>query len=244
MNTCKVVIPVYKKLPSEDESFSISYSLPNLLGFDICLLAPQSLNTLYYEKKWNLLNCIRFSDKYFTSTNAYSELLMSPMFYEKFLTHDYILILQPDAIVLKPELQQWVNRGYDYIGAPWKDGFQTFINLGTSYEKINPILCSCFVGNGGLSLRKSSSCISLINEFKDVAQWWASSGSAEDLFFSFIGNISLDFKIPNLMTAAHFSHETDPEYMYSLINKKLPFGVHAWEKYSREHWESLLKVNQ
>ena len=54
-----------------------------------------------------------------------------------------------------------------------------------------------------------------------------------------MGTISNNFKLPNIMKAANFSHDIDPKYLYNLIGNKLPFGAHAWEKYDRSHWESL-----
>jgi hypothetical protein len=206
------------------------------------LLGPESLDVSHYEKTWRLSKVVRFSDRYFKSVNDYSRLLLSTSFYDTFNEYEFMLVCQPDAIVLKPELQKWVDRGYDYIGAPWKNGLQVNLNLGSSFDNINPVQCSTYVGNGGLSLRRIRSCASLINEFQAVAKYWTDSGSAEDLFFSLMGTMSLDFYLPNLVTAANFAHETDPEYMCALINGKLPFGVHAWEKYSRAHWEKLLGV--
>jgi hypothetical protein len=243
MSSCVVLIPVYKTLPNADEVFSISYSLPNLLGYDVKLLAPESLDTSFYESKWGLTNVVKFKDDFFLSVNNYSRLLLTQNFYMVFSEYTFMLICQPDAIVLKPELHHWIERGYDYIGAPWKNGFQINLNLGLQFRNINPVQCYSHVGNGGLSLRNIKSCVSLINNFPDAAKYWYDSGSAEDLFFSLVGMMSLDFKFPNLVTAANFAHETDPEYMYELIQRKLPFGVHAWEKYSRGHWEKLLGIN-
>lgn len=240
MSSCVVLIPIYKPVPTEDESFSISYSLHNLLGFDVRLLAPESLDISHYEKTWGLSNVSRFPDNYFKSVNDYSRLLLSTSFYATFDQYEFMLICQPDAIVLKPELQKWIDRGYDYIGAPWKNGLQIKLNLGEKFNKINPIQCSTFVGNGGLSLRNIKRCIDLIYQFPTVAQQWIYTGSAEDLYFSLLGTMSLDFKLPNIVTAANFAHETDSEFMYKLINNNLPFGVHAWEKYSRAHWDLLL----
>jgi hypothetical protein len=242
VSSCVVLIPVYKPTPSKDESFSISHSLPNLLGFDVKLLAPESLDVSHYEKVWELKNVSRFPDHYFKSVNDYSRLLLNTNFYDTFVNYEFILVCQPDAIVLKPELQKWIDRGYDYIGAPWKYGLQINLNLGKDFERINPVQCSAYVGNGGFSLRKIKSCTELINQFPSVAKQWVDSGSAEDLYFSLLGTMSLDFKLPNFVTAANFAHETDPEFMHSLTKHELPFGVHAWEKHSREHWNTLLNL--
>ena len=102
----------------------------------------------------------------------------------------------------------------------------------------NGILCTSFVGNGGLSLRNIRSCIQLLHEFSDLALTWQSTGHAEDLFFAFLSTLSDFFKMPNIKVAARFSHDIDPQYLSKLIGNEIPFGVHAWSKYDRHFWTS------
>jgi hypothetical protein len=130
---------------------------------------------------------------------------------------------------------KWIDLGYDYIGAPWPNGYSLPI-ITNKIPLKNGILCTAFVGNGGLSLRKINSCIQLIKEFPDVALSWQKTGHAEDLFFAFLATISEFFKIPNIKVAAKFSHDIDPEYFSMLINNEYPFGVHAWAKYNKTFW--------
>jgi len=243
MNSCAVSIPVYTENITKSERFNISTSLSNLKGFDIYLVAPRSLDITSYQKEFGIVNVIRFPDQCFISIESYSRLMLSKDFYQAFNRFSHVLICQPDAIVLRPELEYWINQPFDYIGAPWPKGYEYTITLDSIHTDMS-ILSTTFVGNGGLSLRNIKNCLDLFDEFPTVHEEWLKSGHAEDLFFGLVSTLSKKFRIPNLMIAASFSHETEPEYLYKLIGNKLPFGCHAYEKYSPEHWRKILAETQ
>ena len=234
---CVVLIPAYKEDLDADEFFSVKASLKHLHNFEVFFIGPEHLNINYYSKHFTDIKFIYFSKDFFISINGYNKLLTSQFFYESFNEYEYMLILQTDAILLKNELSQWVDSGYDYIGAPWPKGYSLTVNTNKiPFE--NGILCTTFVGNGGLSLRKINSCIQLIQEFPDVSLEWRNTGHAEDLFFAFLSTLSVFFKTPNIKVAAKFSHDIDPRYLSKLIGHETPFGVHAWSKYDRQFWTS------
>lgn len=234
-NKCVILIPVYKEKLDVDEFFSIKASLRHIKNFNILFIGPDHLNIEYYLNNFPQIGFKKFSKKHFNSINSYNKLLTSEWFYESFIAFDYMLILQTDAILLKTELHNWLETGYDYIGAPWPNGYS--LNLKTSKIPVeNGILCNAFVGNGGLSLRNIQSCINLIKEFPDLALNWQALGHAEDLFFAFTATLSDFFKTPNFKVAAKFSHDIDPQYLSNIIGNKLPFGAHAWSKYDRSFW--------
>jgi hypothetical protein len=238
MSSCAVVIPIYKQRLNDDEIFSVKKSFSNLVGHDVHWAAPASLDISEYEKMFDMRRVERFDDHYFASIVGYNRLLVSALFYERFLNYEFMLICQPDAVVLKAELHLWLDKPYDYIGAPWPKGYSFTIN--TKHIPIEGgVLCTSFVGNGGLSLRRNKACIGLIQEFDDVSANWHTYGHAEDLYFAFLGTLSQNFLLPNIMTAATFSHDIDPVYLQQLTRHQTPFGVHAWEKYDRSYWENL-----
>lgn len=237
-SNCAVLIPIYKKQLDEDELFSVKTSLSNLQGHDIYWIAPDALDLSYYNQNFGTIMPIYFDSDYFKNIAGYNKLLTSTFFYETFIKYEFCLICQPDAIVLKPELNQWLEKPYDYIGAPWPNGYSLKIQTNNIpiYEGIR---CTAFIGNGGLSLRRNRACIDLLKEFDDVAKIWGSQGHAEDLYFAFMGQISKAFRIPNIMTAALFSHDIDPIYLFNFIGNKIPMAVHAWSKYDRSHWTAI-----
>jgi hypothetical protein len=242
MNSCAVTIPIYKPVLTFQEHANVSASLENLQGFDIYLFAPENLNTDYYESSLGLSKVVRFPEIYFDSVQDYSRLLLSDFFYESFQAYSHVLICQPDARVLKPELGYWIDQPYDYFGAPWPQGFE--LTLHPKEIKIpEGIRCKSFVGNGGLSLRNIKSCLALLSEFNSLREEWVQYGHAEDLFFGFASTLSKQFRTPNLMVSACFSHETEPEFLYKLIGNQIPFGCHAHELHEPQHWQRLL-INQ
>ncbi len=234
---CAVLIPIYKSQLDEDELFSVKTSLSNLQGHDIYWVAPEGLDLSYYNRNFGVITPYFFDPEYFNNIAGYNKLLTSTFFYETFINYEFCLICQPDAIVLKPELNEWLEKPYDYIGAPWPSGYSLKIKT----KKIpipEGITCTAFVGNGGLSLRRVKACIELLNEFEDIAELWGAQGHAEDLFFAFLSTLSKKFSMPNLMISAHFSHDIDPAHLSQLIDNAEPFGVHAWAKYDRNYWEN------
>lgn len=234
---CVVLIPVYKEGLDEDEFFSIKASLKHLNNFDVFFIGPELLSIEFYRKQFPNVAFRFFNKEFFASVNGYNKLLTSEFFYESFFDYEYMLVLQTDAILLKNELSKWIECGYDYIGAPWPKGYSVTVN--TSKIPIeNGILCTTFVGNGGLSLRNIRSCLDLIKEFPDLALTWQSTGHAEDLFFAFLSTVSDFFKTPNIKVAAKFSQDIEPQYLSKLIGNEIPFGVHAWAKYDRNFWTS------
>jgi hypothetical protein len=237
MPNCAVLIPIYKNTLDDDELFSVKSSLLNLQGHDVYWIAPANIDLSFYNENFPNITTQHFDSSYFKNIAGYNKLLTSTFFYETFIKYDFSLICQPDAIVLKPELNEWLNKAYDYIGAPWPVGYS--LKIQTKKIPVSEgITCTAFVGNGGLSLRRNKACINLLNEFEDLAELWGVQGHAEDLFFAFLSTLSKKFNTPNLMVAAHFSHDIDPVYLGQFINNATPFGVHAWAKYDRNYWES------
>jgi hypothetical protein len=49
------------------------------------------------------------------------------------------------------------------------------------------------------------------------------------------------FRRPKAKEALHFAFEMEPRKAYKMTNHKLPFGVHAWEKYDAEFWKEWIK---
>ncbi len=149
-----VIIPVYKPVLSMEERISLERCLQILDRHFICLIAPEHLDVAAYARFFDdyqvKMNIERFEDKFFQGIQGYNRLMMSSRFYQRFADWEYMLVYQLDAYVFRDELDAWCRKGYDYIGAPWvyKDG--------TFNARI--------AGNGGFSLRKISSFLSLFEE--------------------------------------------------------------------------------
>lgn len=262
-----VVIPIYRSILSDKEIISLTQCCKILSAHDLYLISPASLNCdKYYENAHQYgveLHRETFAEQFFNGIRGYNQLCMTPSFYERFRSYDYMLIYQLDAYVFRDELDSWCNKGYDYIGAPWFEKYG-------SHEEGNQLWR---VGNGGFSLRKIDWFIRFLNckrlygwkELKEryylgtfksllvcIHHWlgyWQSakclvseSGDHEDLIVTFqAGKTKLKPKIPTCEEAMYFSFEQSPSYLFSLT-KELPFGCHAWEKFEyEEFWKQYIR---
>jgi len=120
--------------------------------------------------------------------DEYNNLLKSKDFYNNIPT-EIFLIFQTDSVICeenKDLINKFINNDYDYVGAPWSNA----------------------VGNGGLSLRKKSKMLEIIEKCPK-------NDINEDIFFA---NSCINTKKPSIDEAKEFSVE-------SLFSEKY-FGVH------------------
>lgn len=240
MSSIVVLIPVYQPVLSAAERFSVTHSLAQLKpGRTVCFIGPEGLDMSAYAIDFPGVPLVTFEKTCFESIKGYNRLLMSAAFYERFASHEFMLILQTDAILLRDELDDWIAKPYDYVGAPWPDGVEILVNLdqftGEHAKKVK-----VHVGNGGLSLRRNRACIALLNEFPQALAFFIRTGSSEDLFFSIMGSLSSAFVMPNEIVASQFSLELKPDHYHHVNQHKPPMGGHAWLKYNQPFWLSLL----
>lgn len=250
-----VVIPIHKKTPSADEQSSLRQCVSVLRGHPLCIVCPQGLDLAEYVKIFSGLRATysveRFPQHFFDGINGYNLLMLDKAFYKRFANYEYILIYQLDAWVFRDELDYWCKQGYDYIGAPWivKNEHGEMLFDG--------------VGNGGFSLRRIQHFIDVLSHkgpvrngsklnlkptlknkiyrflyslgYQNTISYLKKDDTLyEDIFLSiFLSDTKLKAIIPDPMTASLFAYEKEPSYLYS-INKKLPFGCHAWRKYEYE----------
>ena len=138
-------------------------------------------------------------------TNDYSNLLKTRSFYNNINTETF-LIFQIDTLIIKENkhlLYDFLH--YDYVGAPWKDGV---------------------IGNGGLSLRKKSVMLNIINSVDPIS----SNYKNEDEYFCRQNIIPLD--VPFFEEAKKFSVET--------VFYESPFGVHNFYNHLSEEETNYL----
>lgn len=238
---CAVVVPVYLPSLCQEEAFALDHSIQNLKGRDIFLAAPDSLDLSYYLDRHPCLRVERFDAEYFSSIKGYNRLLLGTAFYERFAGYEFMLLLQTDAIVFRDDLDAWMKRPFDYVGAPWPGGHELRVAVPPFEGDLARHVRAC-VGNGGFSLRRNSACVALLQEFPVAVEVFLQSGSSEDLFFAFMGMLSRRFVLPNELTASQFAFEREPEVYFALNGKKLPMGAHAWCKYSPGFWKTQIKL--
>lgn len=147
--------------------------------------------------------------------NDYNRLLYSHFFYQNIDT-DYFLIFQTDTLISsKYKNNIYAFLDYDYVGAPWR-------NLNK-------------VGNGGLSFRKKSKMIEMIQKGGYIKK--DGEFHYEDRFFTNTtgDNIDITLNIPTVEAAKQFSVET--------IFSDNSFGLHKPWNYLTPQELDLLKIN-
>jgi hypothetical protein len=168
-----------------------------------------------------------------------------------------MLIHQTDCYVFRDELLEWANKGFDYIGGIWFEGFIGDPYLGSKLWQ---------AGNGGLSLRKMKSITTLLTSKKPIKNLqqllkekkklykkgkiiflkelfllplnvfgYQNSHSYrakthnlnEDVFFIEAYLKHKVLKIPAVEDAIRFSWDRCPAFLYEKLGV-LPFACHAW----------------
>ena len=146
-----IVVPWYQSRLSSDEITSLNCLKKHLGKHTKVVCVPQSMN-VEAEEMFGGFDVVKFPDYYFKSTQSYSRLLMSRVFYKAFEDWSHMLIYQLDCLVFSDQLFEWCSRGYDYLGAPWVN----------KYFLENPDEGLWRAGNGGFSLRNIQSCLTIL----------------------------------------------------------------------------------
>lgn len=241
-----VIIPIYKEKLDKYEEVSLKQACRILKDYPLTVIKPEGLDLHDLSIQYPLLTFENFDDHYFRGISGYNRLMMSEAFYQRFTDYKYILIYQLDAYVFKNELEEWCDKGYDYIGAPWLVRPIYSFPLLRLTSWIKKQYCSLFhlpnsqitnfkVGNGGLSLRKVSSHLEAVSQLHDtIDEFLKHPGNHifnEDVFFSVeVNKQGMKFTYPSYQEALRFSFDKYPSLCYQLNNNQLPFGCHSWYK--------------
>ena len=232
-----VVVPVYKNYQSLEPSefFLLEQIKTVFTNREVTIILPESL-----EKNWEQYSEFRtviFKDIYFKDKFSYSKLLCRKKFYESFSDYDFIQIIQTDCWIFEDKLEYFTSLCLDYIGAPWMvGGFD-----GYPKEKLWK------TGNGGFSLRKVSSFISILEQiesnqkgklpvfkivpkspkaiiknwgFRNTLKHYIKEAPGEDIFWcTYVPKVfnKSEFKIADPVTAAHYAFEVFPKFLFEKV---------------------------
>ena len=141
-----VALPTHRAEPTDDELISLRQAVRVLAAHPLHLVVPAPLDVSAYTEAFPSLIVTRVPEHFFGSIAAHNRMLMSPHFYELFADHRFVLVHHLDAFAFRDELAEWCDRGYDYVGPPWFEGFD-------DAAADAPLIG---VGNGGFSLRNVS----------------------------------------------------------------------------------------
>jgi hypothetical protein len=146
--------------------------------------------------------------------NQYSHFMLFKL--KDYIQTDFVLLVQHDGYVLRPQKWDNVFLNYDYIGAPWPPRTQ-FLKDGTEVR----------VGNGGFSFRSKK----MLESFSELGLAFTDQGTG---FFHEDGNICVyhrktleqaGIKFAPVSVASRFSRER-----WCGDSEKYPFGFHNGRK--------------
>jgi len=251
-NSVVVVIPIYKQNITVDEKLAIVACYQVLGKYPIVFVCGKNLQTETYKKivqeENGNFNKITFADNNFGNFKSYNRFCMNSKFYKTFSEYKYMMLYQLDAFVFRDELEFWIEKNYDYIGAPWYNDRKG--------AKIPEDKLTLFgVGNGGFSLRKIGTLYRLFRnpvlyflchiklkiKIKEYihALGLMLFGKNEDIVIHRFGKAGM-LEIPSEQEALNFAFDTHPALSFRLNGEKLPFGCHAWEK-NKNFWKNHIK---
>ena len=126
--------------------------------------------------------------------------------------------------------------GYDYIGAPIGRYAPTWHAVGAR------------VGNGGISLRRVSACLRMLDRHEDWLYGDLPMQEAffacEDAFFGACGRWDTTFRVPDVSTALEFAVQDCLQHAAKRMREGWrPFGCHAWlAGAEKEVWKSVIEA--
>lgn len=152
---CIIVIPIHSAEPSPAELLSFKQCFKILHKHQITVLAPDNLDLMRYKSVVSAFEVLYIDPSWQSSVRQYNRLKISTYFYDTFKKYDYLLTYELDAFVFRDELHYWCSKEFDYIGAPWFEGW----TLKDSIEIKG-------VGNSGFSLRKIKSASKMLHSLR------------------------------------------------------------------------------
>ncbi len=242
MKPVAIVTPIHKSQLDGLELRRLQISIRLNSDLPHYFVIPSTLERSTLSKEFPHSIFVELDPSNFESIQSYNRLLLNIGFYKLFDGFEFIQILQVDSF-LQRAITPILSLDYDYIGAPWRKPFRVSLDKKSLHPNNNRHFfksrIKVQVGNGGLSLRKVQSMITLIN-YAQKQTYSASILSGihnEDLIISYLA-IKKNLRIPDIEMASsiftedywNFSHEIESIY-----------GFHALEKYNTQLETELIQ---
>lgn len=263
-----VVIPVHKEEISAEETISLLQCKKVLAGYDVFLLHPDHTQIHNYKALYPGIISQPVPGGWLSSLEAYNLMKRSVAFYQIFATYDYLLTYELDAYIFSDDWEMANCFIYDYIGAPWFEGY-------TGKNSLTIM----GVGNSGFSMRNIKSCLFVLRKAGSIEKYWklfkklkldkvirfsfllflfdrswnfagvnyyftpllSTAFISEDIFWGSVVPKLLKFRLASIEDSTRFSFEVQPAELFTRNNFHLPLGCHAWQKYDPEFWIPYIK---
>lgn len=254
-----VMIPVHKSKLAATEKIALTACREKLNQFSCFLVYPQGLDLVEYLDLFPDLIPLALPSRCFENVLAYNRMKVDIAFYKNFESFKYLLTYELDAYIFSADFERALVYEYDYIGAPFFEG----------YDKASADSKFIRGGNSGFSVRNIAACIEGLRRLSDYRTKWKRQYFLirkipflkkalkafrwtyfelfdnhafiaymrgrrfnEDIVFSQLLPILYPtFKVASPLEAMKFSFEVLPEKLFELNGHQLPLGCHAWPLY-------------
>jgi hypothetical protein len=152
-----IMVPLPSPQLSEDDRISMRHLRKHLGGYDKFLLVPQGMRA-----DLEGFSVVELDRGHFGSAKNHNRMLYRTDFWEHFADYEYVLMYHLDALVFSDQLQEWCDRGLDYIGSP-------FLQCADA-----PWVREERVGNGGFALYRVPSVLKVLwkRYADDPSRWY------------------------------------------------------------------------
>lgn len=252
----KVLVPIYKEHLSPLECRVLRHTADLLRGHTLVFLKPQGLICDDVSPYLSQFETVEVSPEWLGTKNGiagYNRMMLSEDFYRIFDDTTYILIHHLDAWMFRDELQDWCDRGYDLVAAPWplrprytrfplKQWLKLKECLATSRHQLSRTQMYGRIGNGGLCLRRVEAFAQACRKYADEAAYFLSHPGEgmynEDIFWALVPQ---ELRCPSVTEALQFAFDLKPRLCYDLNHHRLPMGCHGFMHKSREQfWKQFI----
>ena len=254
-----IVVPVHKPDLSTDDIISLNACYNKLKDYKCFLVYPDGMDISKYLAIHQGLIPKPVKPVWLSSIKHYNQMKLDLKFYELFNEFKYMLTYELDAYIFGSDLVIEEFTKYDFIGAPYFEGY------------LDALPEAPFITgeNSGFSIRNIQSCIHVLQSMSKYFYNWLAYKyifSKSKILRAIVNRLTLrkydaiiygrfsfyfkdeyvhedmiwsrvipeffpDFKIAATETAIKFSFEVNPDKLYKLNNNQLPLGCHAWPKF-------------
>lgn len=263
-----VVIPIHSAEIAATELISLKRCREILGNYDVYLVYPKGMEISVYKHYFPEIILQPVNKKWLSTLDEYNKMKRSLSFYNMFRQYHFMLTYELDAYVFSDNWQEANALDYDFIGAPWFNG----------YKDNSPKTHIIGVGNSGFSIRNVEKCIAILNKREQMRKAWHRLKQFkldrivpltfflrltdanwklirtnyyfipfvdkeyihEDVFWCETVPKLFKFKIAPVKDSLKFSFELEPSVLYKMNDERLPLGCHAWFKYDPDFWKPFV----
>jgi hypothetical protein len=268
-NSAVIVVPVHRPAPTANERIGLRQLGRLMHGRPIVLVSPETLDSSGYREWLPSAVNLKVAPHWMESIRAYNRMMISPLIYNHPLLSGYshMLLHEPDAVLLKDELDQWSEEPYDFIGSPWT----------RQDPKALAGVALCQGANSGLSLTNLAAMRRVTSSWLRWHSWRHVLGdlyygilernrsklrrglvaaypggllrgahrlynTGWDIFFTYVVPSMVPyFRVAPPDVCVRFGWETGTYACKAYTNGVPPFGLHAWTKYEPEDMIALMQ---